>query len=359
MALASGLASQWVSQDETTYGVTPTWSSPPSVVLDNDTLELKKTTKEGAGIYAGALVAKSARRVLTEYMVQGATVADLPAQGLNKWLYRMFGSFGQSKAVLTQDGVTGAYSAVHIPGALEGHSFALQKGVTGVDGTVSPFTYVGCKVSEWEISATMGEVAKWTMTMEGRNELATGYVSNQDLLNASVPTLQAYSAPPGGIFYWLQGSVLYGGTPSTAGGVTSISAPTAAGKIKSFSLKFVRPMDTQRFSPELAGYRNEPLQNGLLQITGQFVVEWLSSQAYYSAYANDTATALQLAFTGPVIGTGSDHSSLNLLMSNIRLDGESPKIPGPAVLTQTVPFTVLDDGTNNTCQATYWTVDTT
>jgi hypothetical protein len=137
-----------------------------------------------------------------------------------------------------------------------------------------------------------------------------------------------------------------------------IFAPTTAGKIKSFSLKFTRPLDLTRFSPELLGYRNEPLQNGLLQITGQIVVEWLSSTGYYNAFAQDTATALQLGFTGPVIGSGTDHSSLNLLMSNIRLEGESPKIPGPQVLTQTIPFTVLDNGTDNTLQATYWTLDT-
>src|SRR5215469_5908167 len=109
MGLPSGLASQWYAKDETTYGVAPSLSGEVFTIFDSDTLELKKTPKEGAGIYAGALVAKSARRVVTEYMVQGGTVADLPAQGLNKWLYRMFGSFGQAKAVLTQDGVTGAY----------------------------------------------------------------------------------------------------------------------------------------------------------------------------------------------------------------------------------------------------------
>lgn len=358
MALASGLATQWVAQDETVYGVTPTWSSPPATVFDSDTLELKKTTKEGAGIYAGALVAAAPRRVVTEYRVQGGTVGDLPAQGLNKWLFRMFGSFGQAASALTQISTTGVYKAVHTIGALEGHTFAIQSGKADVTGAVSAWTYGGLKVADWEISATMGEVAKWTMTVEGRNELATGGAT--DPLNGSVPTLQSWTAPAGSIFHWMQGALLYGGTPSTTSGVTTISAPTAAGVLKAFSLKVTRPLDLERFSPELAGYRNEPLQNALTQITGSITVEFLSTAAYYAAFANDTATALQWNFTGPVVGTsGSNHSLLGLLASNIRLEGESPKVPGPVVLTQTIPFTVLDNRTDNTLQATYQTVDTT
>ena len=357
MGLASGLATQVVTQDETVYGVAPTWASPPTTIFDSETLELKKTTKQSQGIYSGALAPRSLRRVLTEYRVQGGTVGDLPAQGMNTWLKRMFGSYGQSAATLTQISTTGVYKAVHTLGALEGHTFAQQKGITGIDGTMVPYTAVGCKVSEWEISATMGEIPKWTQTIEGRSELATGGIT--DPLNGSVPSLQTYTAPPGGVFTWAQGALLYGGTPSTTSGVTSISAPTAAGNIKSFSLKVTRGMDLERFSPELGGFRNEPLQNTWTLVTGQFVVEFLSSAAYYGAFANDTAVAFQMNFTGPVVGTsGNNHSLMGLLMSNIRLEGETAKVPGPAVLTQTIPISVFDDGTNNILQATYQTVDT-
>jgi hypothetical protein len=50
---------------------------------------------------------------------------------------------------------------------------------------------------------------------------------------------------------------------------------------------------------------------------------------------------------------------LSLLCSLGKLDGESPQVPGPATLVQTIPFDVLDDGTNNIIQATYWTLDAT
>ena len=47
------------------------------------------------------------------------------------------------------------------------------------------------------------------------------------------------------------------------------------------------------------------------------------------------------------------------MMPNVRLDDAPVGIPGPAVLTQTIPWTVLDDGVNNILQATYWTLDQT
>jgi Phage tail tube protein len=356
MALESGLAAQWCAIDETTYGVAPSLSTAKFYACDSDTLGLKKVTKQGTGIYAGALFPKAARRVVTEYSVQGDLVMDLPERYMEQWLYRMFGSYGQTPAALTQDGVTGAYSATHAPGALEGHSFVIQKGVPAVDGgTVDPFTYTGCKVADWEISCAMGEIAKLKLTIEGRNELAG---TNKDPLNGSVPATQAFSAPPGSVFRWVGATVYYGGTPSTTSGVTSLASPTVAGHVKGpVSVQCKTPLDLTRYAPDVAPYRNEPLQNGLRSVTGSFVVEWLSAETYYNAFAADTATAIEFQFTTVGIGSGADVATMAIMVPNVRLEGESPKIPGPQVLTQTVGFTGLDDGTNNVVQATYWTLD--
>jgi len=356
MALETGLAAQWCAFDEATYGIAPSFSTALFYACDNDSLELKKTPKQGTGIFAGSLIPRAGRRVITEYSAGGGLVMELPERGMNQWLYRMMGSYGQTKAALAEDGSTGAYSAVHVLGSTSGHSFAVQKGVPAVDGgTVEPFTYTGCKVSEWEVAADMGEIAKLTLTIEGRNELAG---THKDPLNSSVPTLQAYTAPLGGVFYWVGGSIYYGGTASTSGGVTSMTSPTLAANLKGpLSFKLTRPLDLERYAPDVAPYRNEPLQNGLATPSGAFTAEFLSAETYYNAYAADTATAVELQFTTIPIGTGADIATFSVLVPNVRLEGESPKITGPEVLTQTIPWSGLDDGTNNTVQATYWTLD--
>lgn len=358
MGLPSGLGAQWCFEDETTYGVAPALTSAVFYACDNDTLELKKGTKQGEGIFQGSLAPRASRRVVETYAVQGAVVMEAPERQFNPWLYRMFGSYGQTAAVLAQDGVTGVYKAVHVLGDLTGHTFAAQKGAPAVDGgTVEAFTYTGLKLSEWELSCAMSDILKFTGTVEGRNELNGTW---KDPLNAAVPALQAYVPPvTGAVFRWVGASVLYGGTPSTTGGVTTITGATVAGNIKGpLSIKCTRPVDTGRYAPDVAPFRNEPLQNGLTQVSGSMVVEWLSAETYLTAYREDTSTCIAYQFTGEQIGTGADVATLEILASNVKLEGESVKVPGPEVLTQTVPWSVLDDGANSILQATYFTLDT-
>ena len=101
---------------------------------------------------------------------------DAPAQGLQQWLFPMFGSYGLAASALTQDASTGAYSAVHAPGPLEGNSFVLQKGVPAVDnGTVEPLTYCGCKITDWELSTQGGrDRPRLVITIDARNRLRPG-----------------------------------------------------------------------------------------------------------------------------------------------------------------------------------------
>lgn len=356
--LESGLATQLCMLDETTYGVAPALTGAKFYDFLSEGLELKKTATQGQGIHAGKLHGRAVRRVVTQWNAGGPISIELPAQSLNTLLFRMFGSYGQSLATLTQDASTGAYKAVHAPGPLEGHSFVIQKGVPSVDGVTEPLTYVGCKLTEWEISVTKGEIAKLALTVDARNEL--GGTMNADPLNGSLPTLLTYAGQPGSVFHFAQASVYTGGTPSTTSGVTTVASPVLAGNVLTANIKYTTPMNTERYFLGKAGFKAEQLQNQVRGITGSFEIEWLSSEAMYDAYAADTATTFQLQFVGPSIGSGSDFSTLSLLIPNIHLnDGASPKVGGPDIVHQTIPFTGLDDDTNNPIQATYWTVDTT
>jgi hypothetical protein len=357
--LRTGLASQLSSPvAEVTYGVAPSLSAAKFSAFTAETLELKKTPVQGKGLLQNKEYGVTTRRVITNWEAGGTITMDLPAQHLQQWLFPMFGSYGQTPATLTQDGTTGAFKAIHAPGPLEGNSFCIQKGVSTVDnGTIEPFTYVGCKVSDWTVSVQTGQIATLELTNDARNEL--GGTGNSDPLNGSVPSLATYSQPPGGVFHFAQATLFTGGTLSTTAGVTTVTSPVVAGNVKTAQVKQTVPLDTTRFNLGLAGFKAEQLQNDLRTAGGQFTVEWLSSEARYDAFASDTPTALELQFLGPAIGTGSDFSTFTLLLSNVYLEGESPKVGGPEVVVETIPFSALDDGTNNVIQATYWTLDTT
>lgn len=353
----SGISSQLLMFPEATYGVAPALTSAQPYEFNSETLELKKTIVQGKGLHAGGLHNRGARRVLTNYAVSGGINMDLPTRYLNQLLWLMFGSKAQTAATLTEDATTLAYSATHAPGTLFGTSMCIQKGVPSVDGTAAnPFTYVGMKLTDWTISVATGQIASLALTWDGRNELAGA--GNGDPLNGSVPTLGTFTeSATNNVFHFREATLYTGGTVSTAGGITTVTSPVAAGNVKSAQVKYAMKYDNARYFLGSNGFKGEQIENDFRDISGQFVIEWLNAEARYNAFAADTSTALQLVFQGPGIGSGSDHSSLTILIPQIFLEGESPKVGGPAVVTQTVPFSGLDDGTNNPIQATYWTLD--
>lgn len=438
----SGIGSQLVMIPETTYGVAPalTGATLMPVEFESEGLELKKTTVTGAGLHAGGLHNRAARRKLTNYEATGPITLDLPTRYLNGLLKQMFGSAGQPLATLTQISTSGVYTATHQPGPLKGQSMCIQKAVPSVDGTApNPFTYVGMKLTDWEISVATGALAKLALTWTGRNELAGafpngGASASGDPLNAATPALAPFVEAANNDVFYFREATLFTGTPTsgTAGGsalssppsvpattvavqspypyltavtitggtltfvyvngvqvgttagtyavpangyvsityssaptwtwfagVTTLGSPVALGNVKTASVKYSFHYDDARYFLGSAGFKAEPIENNWRDISGQLEIEWLNAESMYTAFAGDTPLAVRLDFVGAQIGTsGTNTQLMSILVPAIYLDGEAPKVGGPAVVTQKVPFVGLDDGTNNPIQAVYQTVDT-
>jgi Phage tail tube protein len=354
----SGLSTQVVVKDEVTYGVAPSLTSGvDSFEVNSDTLELKKTTVQGLGLAAGHVYPRTKRRVLTNYDVSGSLPLDLPTRNLGFFLRYMLGDFTETP---TQIGSSGIYKAVFQPKSTQfGHSFTLQKGVPAVDATVEPFTYVGCKVTQWEMSVATGQLASLNLTLDARNELAGA--GNGDPLNASVPALATWAPVTTGlgmsVFHFREATLLSGGTPTLTSGVVSLTGATALGSVKDCTIQGGYSYDNERIFLGANGFKAEPIENGYRAITGSFTIEWLSSEAIYNAFAADTTTSLQLTFTGPTVSTSN--YLLDIIIPNIKLDGESPKVPGPSVVTQAASFTGLDDEATTPIQITYQSEDIT
>ena len=365
--VGSGLDAQILAIAESTYGVAPaSLAAARSYEFKSETLELKKNTVQGEGLAAGHLYDRTKRRVLTTYDVNGGLVMDCPTRQLAFWLQYMVGSFGQTLATPTQIGSSGIYQSVHqgiggiqTVGGLLGHSFTVQKGVPDVSGDIYPLTYVGTKISDWELKCATSAIAELTLTFDARNEL--GGAGNTDPLNVSVPTLQSWAGPPTtgqgeGLFHFREATVYTGGTPTNTAGVISLAGESAAGNVKDVDIKHSVKFDSSRYFLGSSGFKAEQIENGFRSLTGSFTVEWLSGESMYNAFAADTTTSLQLSFVGPSVS--SSNYLLSIIIPNIKLDGESPKVSGPAVVTQSVSFTGLDDETTVPIQIMYQSEDT-
>ncbi len=359
IAVGSGLAAQLVADNETTYGVS-SLAAARSYEFLSETLELKKKTVEGTGLAAGRVYPRTKRRVIVSYEASGNIVMEVPTRQLAFWIQHMIGSFGQTLATPTEIGTTGIYKSVHQPGAFTGHSFSVQKGVPTADNaTVEPITEVGGKITDWTLKVATGAIAELTLTVDARNELAgTG---NGDPLNTAIPVLSTFAPVTSGlgygVFHFREATLFQGGTPALASGEVSLTGATAVANVKDATIKEAHKFDDTRIFFGTNGFKAEPAENAFRAITGTLTAEWYSGEALYEAFSADTTTSLELTFTGPTVGTSN--YLLDIIIPNIKFDGETPKVSGPKVVDQAMSFTGLDDEATTPIQITYQSEDAT
>jgi hypothetical protein len=105
--------------------------------------------------------------------------------------------------------------------------------------------------------------------------------------------------------------------------------------------------------------KREQLANAFRKYTGTLVVEFANLTDMYNAYYADTPVTLQLNFTSPTLAGVGHYASLSILCPAIYLNGTPPEVDGPGVITVSVPFDILDDGTDPVIQFTTVSTDTT
>jgi len=306
---------------ESTYG-TPLTPSRFYEFVD-ESFDYEKTTKQGAGIRVGGKVARSARRVVTQTQAKGDLTVELTSKGLGTLLQACFGT-GASTLV---SGTT--YQQNFTLGTTPSPpSMTIQKGLVRADGTVDPFTYNGGVVDSFEIDCPHGDIAKLKAAFVFRDMLtATGYAA------------PSYVTSPS-LFHFAQGSLTLGGTVTAPTTTTLASGGTAAANVRDFQIKVDNKLTTDRFNYSGAGKMAAPTY-GLRDIGGKMTVEYTDA-TLFNAYMADTPLALTLTFTTTEsLSTG--FSQMQIVLPEIKLNGEIPKANGTDLITLSVDFDVLDN----------------
>lgn len=110
MAIGSGLGAQLGIAPETTYG---TYVAPTKFIeFTKESLVLKKTTAQSAGIAAGRLLALSSRRVLTRREASGSIDLEVTNKGMGLLLQALMGT----TVTPVQQGAGPAYLQTHTRG---------------------------------------------------------------------------------------------------------------------------------------------------------------------------------------------------------------------------------------------------
>jgi hypothetical protein len=326
MAIGSGLGGQLGMVAEVTYG---TFVAPTRFLeFTKESLVLKKTTEQSAGVAAGRLLALSSRRVLTQQEVTGSVDLEVTNTGMGLLLQALMGT----TVTPVQQAATAAYLQTHTLADNFGKNLTIQKGVPLTTGTVTDKSFVGCKVTGAEFSCEVGGMLTSSWEIDGRT-----CDEGQTLATASYPARSP--------FHFGQMAVKTG----------TFASETALDGVRKVSVKIERPMATDRFYAGQAGLKKEPISNDLVKVTGSIEMDYVST-TLDDLHTSDAATSLVWEFVGPLIAS-TYYETFRITLPAIKIDEAPPTIDGFEVVKPTYSFTGLFDGTNLPAIA-YISVDT-
>lgn len=315
MAIGSGLGAQLGIAPETTYG---TYVAPTKFVeFTKESLALKKTTAQSAGIAAGRLLPLSSRRVLTRKEVQGSIELEVTNKSMGLLLQSLMGT----TVTPVQQGAGPAYLQTHTLASVAGKSLTIQKGVPLTSGTVTRKNFLGCKVTSGEFSCGVGEMLGATFEIDGR-----------DVEETSVLAAASYSSMSP--FHFGQMAVKTG----------SFGTETALDGIRKMSCKIERPQDVERFYANQAALKSQPIENDQVKISGTIETDYTAT-TLDDLHTSDGATSLVWEFVGPLIAA-TFYETFRITLPAIRLDEGPPVVDGFGVVKPSFNYVGLFDGTN-------------
>lgn len=294
---ASGLNSQLGFAAETVYGtgVTPT----KFLEFVSESLALEINRLESAGLRSNRRTLASGQWSAGTRSVSGDLEFELSnvGQGLF-WLHAMGASSTTG---------TGPYTHTYTPADLQTLFLTIQVGKPFVGGTVQPFTYTGCKIGGWEVSASAGDIARVTYNILGRDETTA-----TALATATYPATYAPMT-------FVHGSMTLGG---------------AAVDIREVTVTGDNGLKDDRYFLG-TGLRKQPIESTWRNYTFSAEADF-ESLTIYDRFRNGTEAALVLTFTN-----GADVFKIT---GNVRTDGATPTVGGPDILAQSISGRFIASG---------------
>lgn len=323
MAIRSGIDAQLGAKAEATYG---TYIAPDHFYEFNEfDVELNQDEIKAPSLRVGNWVQRSDRRFNNKKGVSGSLTVPFFIKGMGLWLQQALGS----DVVTTPMGAVLTRRQTVTIADLFGKFLTIQAGIPDVGGVVRPFSWLGCKVTELELSQELDEYLVANLQIDGQDETTA-----QALASASFPTTND-------IFHWDQASV---------------NVASSAFHTQSFRVTIPAPQKTERFFLRSSVLKKEPIPNAKREITGELEGEFEDLTAY-NRFVNKNVVAIDATWTGALI-EGSFNFKLTVTMPACVFTGRTPSVGGTDVVMLPLGFEVLDDGTNQPITIVYDSTDT-
>lgn len=315
MPHGSGLDAQLGVGVESTYGtrVAPTTFLP----FESEGFALTQEYIANQPLMSGVMVQPSGYHVSSTRSVEGSIEMLLHDRGMGKLFNLLTGS---TVTPATPGGATNARTQTFPIGLTSpvGKSVSFQVGRPDTSGTVRPFDYTGCKVTEATIAIEAGEAATLNLNIDGRDEQ-----TNQTL---ATPTYSA-AAKPYGFKDW---TLTVAGSPQV--------------NVRSLTITIPLNMATDRYHLGNSGVKDEPLLNAQSELTVSATLEF-SSLADHTRFRNESVVALVGRARNALI-EGSLYYQTEITVPAAKQVSSSPVVAGPDIITSEVEFRALWNGTD-------------
>ena len=255
---AGGMHGQFGLKAETTWGTAVVVDRFYELRSEDITATFERVESEA--IRSGQLHARSDDWTTGVTRVAGSFAVDLTTKNMALLFRHALGAVATSGA--------GPYTHTLTPGNKAGLGLTMQAGRPGSAGTVHPFTWAGCKLSGFELSFAVDEVASVTFPVVGKSQTTATALATANYTASNA------------LLAFTHGSILIGG---------------AAAKVKGGTLTYDTPLNTDRVFVGDSTI-NEPLENGRREATFSLDCEFDDLTAY-NRIVNGTEAALSIAFT--------------------------------------------------------------
>lgn len=316
MSVGSGIGAQLGIAAETTYG---TFVAPSAFIpMTGAALKRSQVVTTPKTIGAGRLQELGSDRIVTTHGAAGDISLPVYNKGMGKLVQALMGT-----TVTPVVNTTLSYTQTHTLADPKGKFLSLQVGVPSTNGTSNPYSYVGCRVTSADFSFEVAKEIDSKFAIDARD-----VNEGQTLATASFST----GLRP---FVGTDTSVKVG----VYGSEASVSGVTKA------DVKIDRSLKGDLYYFGAAGLKSEPIIDDFAKITGTITADLVDKTVFADRFAANTGFSLVLEAVGPVIETGFP-STFRITLPGCYLDGDTPEVTGPGVVSGSFPFVCLFDGTN-------------
>ncbi|WP_017974368.1 phage tail tube protein [Actinopolyspora halophila] len=309
MATGSGISAQLGIAEEVTYGQFQAPDRFYEFVSEELSQEIERVESES--LRSGTFMLSSSRWSDGKKNVEGDIELELTRKNQGLLFKHMLGQVATAQP--DDVGAPSVYTHTFTPGDFP-TGLTVQVGRTAVNGTTHAFSYLGCRVSEWELSAAVEDPVSLTLSLFGRDETTA-----ESLVPVVYPAANR-------IYTFVHGSLTVDGTPVD---------------VKEFSLSGENGLDDERYFLG-SQLRKAPIQAELRTYEGEITTEF-NDLTLYNKFVQGQEAALELTFDSGV-NIESSYNFQIKITCNVRFDGETPTVDGTEIIEQSLAFTCIDDG---------------